>query len=236
MKLTGVGAGDDTKVLHPVTAQEPLGTRELRGARDGACEPTGSTERMTVLFCRCLRIRCADQADETGRTDCCGLFLLQARALQEIDEQVNKKALTDIVEPAAAAVGYELVDLEFVSHEGEPILRIYIDGPEGITVDDCAKASRHIGVVLDAEDPISGNYYLEVSSPGIERPLVKPAHFEQFKGERVRVQLYTHHMGRKRFLGQMTDVDDNGIVIDVDGEPYELTFDQIEKARLQPEY
>lgn len=139
-----------------------------------------------------------------------------------------------IVEPGLAALGYELVDVDYFSG-GDATLRVYIDAEDGITVDDCASASRHISTVLDAEDPIAGQYNLEVSSPGIERPLVKPEHYAKFVGERVRVKLYSHHMGRRKFLGEMTEVDENGIVIDVDGEPYELTFDQIEKARLQPD-
>jgi len=147
-------------------------------------------------------------------------------------------ALVEIIEPGLAALGYELVHTEFVGSGGggDATLRVFIDAPDGITVDDCAAASRHLGVVLDAEDPIPGQYNLEISSPGVDRPLSKPEHFQRFAGERVRVQLYAHHLGRRKFLGMMTEADEQGIVVEVDGEPYELAYDQIDKARLEPEF
>ena len=93
-------------------------------------------------------------------------------------------------------------------------------------MDDCEQVSRNVSAYLDVEDPISGQYTLEVSSPGIDRPLVKPEHFQRFVGERVKVKLMSHHMGRKRFTGQLVaaqdqDDDEAGIVVEVDGEPIE---------------
>ena len=107
-----------------------------------------------------------------------------------------------LLDPGVQALGFEIVDLEF---GGAPAtLRVYIDGPNGVDVDDCASVSRHLSTVLDVEDPISGNYTLEVSSPGIDRPLARPSHFTAVVGETVRVQTSLHHLGRKRFLGAVS--------------------------------
>ncbi len=142
--------------------------------------------------------------------------------------------LEQIVESGASALGYELVAVEYVPQRKNSLLRVYIDHPEGITLEDCEKVSRQISALLDVEDPIKGHYMLEVSSPGIDRPLVKPEHFEKFCGERVKVTTHTMHLGRKRFTGQLTEVDGAGIVVEVDGEAYDLPFDDINTAKLSP--
>ena len=144
--------------------------------------------------------------------------------------------LEQIVESGVSALGYELVAVEFVPQQGNSLLRVYIDSPDGITVDDCAKTSRQVSTLLDVEDPISGRFTLEVSSPGIDRPLVKPEHFEKYCGERVKVTTHNLHLGRKRFTGQLTEVNETGIVVEVDGEAYDLPFTDINNARLAPEW
>jgi len=143
---------------------------------------------------------------------------------------MDKQALWSILEPGVQASGFEIVELEFAGSAA--VLRVFIDGPEGIGVDDCARVSRQLSTILDVEDPIAGNYTLEVSSPGIDRPLVKPEHFVEAIGETVRVQTSLHHLGRRRFLGRLSEAGADSIVVEVDGEAYELDYQQIEKAKL----
>ncbi|MEA3291034.1 MAG: ribosome maturation factor RimP [Pseudomonadota bacterium] len=150
--------------------------------------------------------------------------------------QVDLVALREILEPPTEALGYELVHLEVGGRGKDAILRLYIDAPGGIQLEDCAMVSRHLGAMLDVEDPIHAAYSLEVSSPGLDRPLVKPEHFERFVGSRVKVNMHSHVMGRRRFTGALQAADDQQAVVEVDGEPYELPYDDMESARLAPEY
>ena len=144
--------------------------------------------------------------------------------------------IEQIVESVTTTLGYEVVKIDFVPQQKNSILRIYIDSENGIQIEDCEKVSRQISAVLEVEDPIAGHYTLEVSSPGIDRPLVKPEHFERFCGQRVKVLTHTMYLGRKRFTGQLTQVTDTGIVVEVDGEAYDLPFDDINNAKLSPEW
>jgi ribosome maturation factor RimP len=96
--------------------------------------------------------------------------------------------LTAMLEPAVEALGFELLGLEFVQAGRHSTLRVYIDHENGITVDNCADVSRQVSAILDVEDPITNEYDLEVSSPGVDRPLFKPAHYEQAQGEELRVR------------------------------------------------
>jgi ribosome maturation factor RimP len=142
--------------------------------------------------------------------------------------------LRKLLEPGVEDLGYELLLVELVG-SGQRTLRLFIDAPGGVNLDDCETVSRHVSAVLDVEDPIAGAYNLEVSSPGIERPLVREAHFREHVGERVKVRLIRNLLGRKRFTGVLTQVVEGGVVVVVDGEPYELAYDDIESARLAPE-
>ena len=142
--------------------------------------------------------------------------------------------IEQIVESVTSDMGYELVKVDYVPQRKNSILRIYIDSETGIQIEDCEKVSRQLSAVLEIEDPIAGSYTLEVSSPGIDRPLVKPEHFERFCGQRVKVSTHNLYLGRKRFTGQLTEVNDAGIVVEVDGEAYDLPFDDINNAKLCP--
>ncbi len=139
-----------------------------------------------------------------------------------------------LLEPAVEDLGYELVHIELGSQDRETILRLYIDAPGGIQVDDCESVSRQVSALLDVEDPVSGGYRLEVSSPGLDRPLVKPDHFKQFVGDQARIVMTAHVLGRKRFTGHMVEASDESVVIEVDGESYELPYNDMESARLEP--
>lgn len=135
--------------------------------------------------------------------------------------------------PGAEALGYELVAVE-MSGGDSSILRIYIDTENGVTVDDCTKASRQFSAILDVEDPISNKYTLEVSSPGMDRPLAKPEHFQQVLGQDVKIKMTTLINGRRRFTGELIEANDEFAVVEVDGEQSELPYDQMDKARLVP--
>lgn len=151
-----------------------------------------------------------------------------------------RDALVRLLEAPVEALGYELVDVEFAPAGRHSVLRIFIDRPAGdavagVTVEDCARVSHSVSEVLDSDDPIKGHYSLEVSSPGLERVLRKKAHFERFAGERVFVELQLPLDGRRRFAGILRSVEDEYIVVEVDGRDYRLPLDRIQKARLKPQ-
>ncbi len=139
----------------------------------------------------------------------------------------------ELREASVDALGYELLHSEFAGSGGS-ILRLYIDAPGGIEVDDCATVSRQVSLILDVEDPLKNAYTLEVSSPGMDRPLVKPDHFKQFAGEKARIVMHTHVLGRRRFLGKLIEADDELVVLEAEGESYELPYELMESARLEP--
>ncbi len=143
--------------------------------------------------------------------------------------------LYELLTPAVTALGYELVGVEHIMQGKHSVLRVYIDAADGITVDDCARASHQISGVLDVEDPIRGEYSLEVSSPGLDRPLFTLAHFERFAGQMARLVLNTPWQGRRKMTGRLGGVRDRKVILDVDGEEVLLTLQQIDKARLVPE-
>lgn len=152
-----------------------------------------------------------------------------------------RAALLELLERDVAALGYELVELEFHAHRGGGRLRLYIDRSgstetDGVTVDDCAAVSRRVSEVLDASDRIRSEYTLEVSSPGSDRPLRTPAHFERFAGSRVHVETALPRNGRRRWTGLLSAVGTEGIALEVDGATVELGFGEIRTARLVPEY
>ncbi len=140
--------------------------------------------------------------------------------------------LHEIVAPAVEAVGYELWRCEYISQGHPSILRVYIDSEQGVNIDDCALASHQISAVLDVEDPITGEYNLEVSSPGLERPLFKLEHYQRFIGEQVKVHLGASLNGRKNFSGEIKNVANNIIEFVVDEEVFELPYSSIQKAHL----
>jgi len=143
--------------------------------------------------------------------------------------------IDELLQPGAEALGYELVSVE-MSGGDTSIVRIYIDSDNGITVTDCAKASRQFSAILDVEDPISNRYTLEVSSPGMDRPLAKPQHFVAVVGEQVKIKMSTLVDGRRRFTGELIEANEQFIVVEVDGEQTELPYADMDRARLIPVY
>jgi ribosome maturation factor RimP len=143
-----------------------------------------------------------------------------------------RERLIALIEPVLARLGYELVELEYAAGRSQAVVRIFIDTPAGITVDDCERVSREVAALLDVDDPIPTAYTLEVSSPGFDRLLRTPAHFERFVGSRVFVELKAPRAGRKRYTGQLQAVTATGIELEVDKQKVEVPFDEIGKARL----
>lgn len=143
--------------------------------------------------------------------------------------------IEDLLLPGAEALGYELVAVE-LSGGDTSIVRIYIDTPNGVGVDDCVKASRQFSAILDVEDPISNKYTLEVSSPGMDRPLAKALHFKAVVGQNVKIKMTTLVNGRRRFSGELIEATDEFAVVEVDGEQSELPYDEMDRARLVPVY
>lgn len=142
--------------------------------------------------------------------------------------------LANLLEPTVERLGYELTDIEVRLGGKGGLVRVFIDKPEGIDLDDCEKVSLAVSALLDVEDPVPGNYNLEVSSPGLDRKLTKVEHFQRFEGEIVKVQMRFPIAGRRRFRGTLVSSDDENIVVEVDGESHSLPLKTIDTARLVP--
>lgn len=133
------------------------------------------------------------------------------------------------------ALGFEFVGIEFIRARVST-LRIYIDSEEGITVDDCADVSHQVSAVLDVEDPIQTFYNLEVSSPGLERPLFTTTHYTQFIGEEVAVVLRIAMQNRRKWQGIIKSVEGEMITVTVDGKDEVFALSNIQKANLVPHF
>lgn len=144
-----------------------------------------------------------------------------------------------LLEPGVNALGFELVDAELVGGHHHATLRVYIDSPKGVVVDDCARVSRQLSALLDVEDPGLSDYTLEVSSPGLDRPLVRPEHYRRFLGAMVKLTLAQPMQGRRKFKGRLVEAGDAHAVIEAEGasgapERFTLAYADIERARLVP--
>jgi ribosome maturation factor RimP len=147
-----------------------------------------------------------------------------------------RETLLRLLEPVIEALGYELVELEFHPQGRGGLLRIYLDKEGGVGVDDCERVSRQVSAVLDVEDPIPGAYTLEVSSPGLDRPLRKPGDFARFAGQRAKLELLLPREGRRRFSGTLRGMEGGEVLIEVDAAVHRLPLAEIGKARLIPEF
>lgn len=146
-----------------------------------------------------------------------------------------RDTLAALLAPVVEALGYELWELEYSAGRGTGLLRVYIDAEAGITLDDCERVSRAVSEQLDAADPIPGQYTLEVSSPGLERPLRSPAHFARFVGEPVFVETVQPLEGRRRFKGRLAAAGTEVVEVEVDGRLWTLPLGGIRKAHLAPD-
>ncbi len=142
------------------------------------------------------------------------------------------KHLWTIIEPVLEPDGFELVEVEFNPQAKKSILRIYIDHPKGVTIDDCELMGRQVGALLDLEDPFPGAYDLEVSSPGINRVLRKSKHFADYTGSPARIKTVEKIKGRSNFKGILEGASESSVQLNVDGATFQIELDNIKKARL----
>ncbi|MCX2983047.1 ribosome maturation factor RimP [Halieaceae bacterium IMCC14734] len=145
------------------------------------------------------------------------------------DEQIQA-----LLEPSIAALGFELWGLEYLSQGRHTTLRVYIDGENGINVADCAEVSRQVSSILDVEDPITGEYTLEVSSPGVDRLLFQLDQYTGYIGEWIEIRLRAPFEGRRKFKGTLKGIEGEEIVVQVDNHEFLLPFTSIDKAQVKP--
>ncbi len=143
--------------------------------------------------------------------------------------------LHPLLRPAVEGLGYELVGIVRLQGRRGATVRIYIDRPEGITLEDCERASRQVSAVLDVEDAVRGQYTLEVSSPGLDRPLFLPEHYEQYAGREVKLTLEQLIDGRRRLTGKLLGISGDEIVVLEAGREYRVPYAVVESARLIPQ-
>ena len=142
--------------------------------------------------------------------------------------------LRSLLEPMVERLGYELVHVTLGGSKTRT-LRMFIDAPGGITVDDCERVSRQMSDVLAAEEMVEGEYTLEVSSPGLDRPLAKHEHFEQAQGKDVFIRMQGLHLGRRKFRGSLLEVHSDAVLVEVDEESYKLLYRDMQRANLVSE-
>jgi ribosome maturation factor RimP len=144
------------------------------------------------------------------------------------------ESLKEMLEPAVNAVGMELWGIEYLSQGKHSILRVYIDSEDGVTIDNCEAASHQVSGVLDVEDPINGEYNLEVSSPGMDRPLFNFDQFAMYQGELIKVRLQMAVNGMRNFTGKLLEAKDDALTFQVDNQQLSVSINQIDKANLVP--
>jgi ribosome maturation factor RimP len=159
----------------------------------------------------------------------------QRAVFGERDVRQAPENIQTIVRPVVEALGYEVVGVEFLIQGKHGLLRVYIDSEDGITVDDCQRVSHQLSGVLDVEDVIQGQYQLEISSPGLDRPLFTKEHFERFAGHMAKLRLAVPVEGQRKFKGRLLGVTDDNLRLEVEGEELSFPLNAIDKANLIPE-
>ena len=175
----------------------------------------------------------------TGLNDLLGLTAVTTTLY--ITTQTRTTILLDVtlqrlLAPAITALGYELFAVERLAQgRHSSVLRVYIDSPSGITIDDCEQVSYQVSGILDVEDPIRGSYTLEVSSPGIDRPLFTLEHFLRFVGCKIHVKLTQPLDSRRHFTGTLQRVEGQSVILQTEDTEYHLPYPHIDRARLVPD-
>ncbi len=153
-----------------------------------------------------------------------------------MDKQTIIKKAEVIFQPVLESEGFSLVDIEYKQERGRWVLRVYIDKEGGVTVEDCAQVSRELGQLLDVEDIVPTSYSLEVSSPGLDRPLKKEEDFVKYSGRKVRIKTADYVSGRRNFKGELLGLVDGKVKVKVEGgEIFEIPLSSIVKANLEIE-
>ncbi len=147
-----------------------------------------------------------------------------------------RQEVREVVEPILQSQGFELVDLEYQRESRGWVLRIYLDREGGITLDDCAGVSHEVGAVLEVKDVIPNTYVLEVSSPGLTRPLKKPEDFNRFQNRLVKIKLYKPLDGRRNFKGTLLGLEGETVRVEVDQQVFEIPLQSIAKANLEIDF
>ena len=160
------------------------------------------------------------------------LFLFPVTGVKQDPLQIGA-----LLEPGIRSMGYELVGIEYQGgSRGGGLLRVYIDNEQGISADDCQKVSYQVSGVLDVADPIPGHYTLEVSSPGLDRLLFREQDYERFAGELVKLRMHLPVDGQRNFKGRLRGLRDGQVIVEQDGNEVVLPYEQVEQARLVPEF
>lgn len=146
------------------------------------------------------------------------------------------ESLRTMLEPAATAAGMELWGIEFLPQGKHSVLRLYIDSDHGVTIEDCESVSHQASAILDVEDPISGEYHLEVSSPGMDRPLFTFEQCARYVGQDIKVRLKVAQNGKRNFTGKLLEATDGNCVFEVEGDRLVVTMSQVDKANLVPKF
>ena len=148
----------------------------------------------------------------------------------------KQQELIDLIQPIVEGLGFVFWGIEYMGQGKFSTLRIFIDSPNGIDVENCAEVSRQVSAVMDVEDPITSEYTLEVSSPGVDRLLFTQEQFTAYTGEKVQIKLRAPFDGRRNFKGQIKGVEDGDIVVQVDQDEFLLPLDLIDKAQIIPTF
>jgi ribosome maturation factor RimP len=141
--------------------------------------------------------------------------------------------LRNLLEPAIKALGYSLWGIEYVPQGKHSLVRVYLDKEGGVGIEDCTQASRQISSILDVEDPISGEYTLEVSSPGLDRVLFSLDQYKEYLGRHLRIRLRENFENRRKFTGQLKAIVDDELVLIIGDEEYTIPYELVEKANLE---
>ena len=149
---------------------------------------------------------------------------------------MSLQILNELIQPLVEDLGYEFIGIEYNPNPKHSVLRIYIDHENGVGIQDCETVSRETAALLDVKDPIKSHYNLEVSSPGLDRPLFTPAHFSEFTGSEVQINLFAPQDGRRKFSGPILSAGESSVSIEQDGSEVTLDYDNIAKAKLIPDY
>jgi ribosome maturation factor RimP len=149
---------------------------------------------------------------------------------------MKQKQLTTIIQPVIEDLGFDLWGIEYMPQKSGALVRIYIDHPQGISVDNCADCSREISAILDVEDPIKSAYVLEVSSPGLDRVLFDANQFNDYLGHQAKVKLAQPINGSRKITGTIKSVSEDDITLENELGEYSFNINNVMKARLQPQY
>jgi ribosome maturation factor RimP len=144
--------------------------------------------------------------------------------------------LWELFEPVVKGMGYDLIEIEHFPNPKHGVLRLYIDKEGGVNVDDCSNVSRQVSALIDVEDPVSGQFNLEISSPGADRPLRRLVDFQRFIGSLVKLKTVMPLEGQRNFKGRLLEASEETVVIETDDEEISLPMSTIDKARIVPEY